>query len=147
MTMKPWRAHDSLYWFTILGLGLATFSALMAIATVAAAISPQKILMFIQNAPVAAETPSSGVLEIALADQLCATDDNCTTVPTRCDACECGAPVNKINVQQYQGQHVAMCANFEGPFCKYNCTTPYVRCIARRCTLTETPPVTPRSSN
>lgn len=144
--MKPWRAHDSLYWFTIIGLGMATFSALMAIATVAVAISPRKMLI-IQNTPVAVEIPSSGVLEIALADQLCATDNNCTKVSTRCDSCECDGPVNKINAQQYQEQYAVMCANFEGPVCRYLCTTPNVRCIAGRCTLTETPSDTPEVSN
>ena len=140
--MTPWRAHDALFKLIVVGLGLAAFSALLAIATVAINLSSSGRLLIIQRPAQATTVAPTGstAITIPLVDQLCYSDTDCTVVQTRCDACGCGETVNRIYGEKYQGQHRAQCTGYRGVTCNYPCPTPYVRCLGGRCTLSATPP-------
>ncbi len=132
-TQKPWRAHDTLFWFTVLGLGVAAFTGLVAICVLAIGLTPWEIVT------VRAEIPSppimaSGALQVSLVDQLCLNDGDCTTIATSCNSCTCGDAINKIYEQKYSGQYAALCANVRPVVCDYACPTT-ARCSNKRCSL------------
>lgn len=134
-SQKPWRAHDTLFWFTVLGLGIATFAGLVAICVLAVGLTPWEIIV------VRAETPapmvtSSGALQIPLVDQLCLNDSDCASVTTVCGSCTCGEAVNKIYGQKYNAQYAVLCANVPPMLCEPCANTP--RCINSRCVLAPT---------
>ena len=84
--------------------------------------------------PSNAPSESFGIA-IALADQECATDDDCAVIGDDCSSCSCGSPVNKTQIDKYTRQFDEVCKEYRGPICDYLCSTPVSRCISNRCVL------------
>ena len=78
-------------------------------------------------------------LSVAPQDQVCNVDDDCVIVSTRCDACECGAPVNKVHEQAYVERYRALCENYHGAVCRHRCPTPFTVCRDHQCVLSASP--------
>ena len=78
-------------------------------------------------------------LSVAPQDQVCNVDDDCVIVSTRCDACECCAPVNKVHEQAYIERYRALCENYYGLICDYDCQTPFTACRDHRCVPSAAP--------
>jgi len=132
-TQKPWRAHRTISFLTILGLGISSFTALVAVATLAAGMTPWEVVVVRQQITPAAVSPT-GALQVPMVDQLCLTDNDCATAATICNSCTCGDAVNKIYEQKYRDQYAALCANVRPVICDYRCPAA-ARCINKRCTL------------
>lgn len=141
--MIPWRAHDALFKLTTVGLGLAAFSALLAIATVTIQLSSRGQLLILQRPAQATTVTPAGPLTTSVVDQLCYSDADCTVVASSCVACGCGAPVNVIYAPRYQAQWQALCQGQPLVGCGAVCPTPYPRCLGGRCALSEIPPAPP----
>ncbi|MDD5110318.1 MAG: hypothetical protein PHI63_03810 [Patescibacteria group bacterium] len=138
MVTKSWRAHNTLFWVFILSLGIATFAGLVAVCTLTIGMTPWEIIVVQASTP-PPTVSSSGSLAVSGIDQLCLGDADCTKISTRCDSCECGEAVNKIYAWKYQEQYRTLCTGYLGAVCRYACATPYPRCIARRCVLSDAP--------
>lgn len=134
-SQKPWRAHDTLFWFTVLGLGIATFAGLVAICALAIGLTPWEIVVVRQAAAQPVAVTATGELQIPLIDQLCLTDQDCTTTITVCGGCSCGSPVNVLYAAKYQQQLPQLCQAYTGPFCQLYCLPQTPRCINQRCAL------------
>ena len=74
-------------------------------------------------------------IDISLEDQNCRTGKDCIIISTKCNACECGIPINKINELKYKEKFNEVCKNYHGRVCDYCCPTPNARCVNNRCIL------------
>jgi hypothetical protein len=72
-------------------------------------------------------------LEVDPRDQSCSSDGDCTMTMIRC-SCHCGAPINKLHLNQYLDAQEKMCASYEGKMCKMSCTEE-PRCVEGTCKI------------
>ena len=76
-------------------------------------------------------------LSVEPGDAACAADDECITFQNTCSACGCGVPINKQAAKKYAEQIIAICGQIFGGPCGSVCPTPFARCVAGRCALSE----------
>lgn len=120
------RAYTTISWFIVLGLGIASFSALIAVATLLATARPVRQWTVPVARPAATMQPTT-------AEQACATDDDCVVVGNSCDGCGCGTVVNRGSQAAYEQRLRTQCRNYRGAVCETSCPIIIPRCYAGRC--------------
>ncbi len=125
----PPRAYTVLFWFLVIGQILASFTALVAVATLLATARP------VMQWQVQIPPPPPGPIAISPEDLACTTDADCAPVTTTCGGCDCGSAVNRTNLPKYEELRRALCERQRGPECVLECLPPTPRCYAGRCFL------------
>lgn len=68
----------------------------------------------------------------------CESDDDCTSVQTKCNGCEClGKAINKEYLEEYQLKYAEMCEGYNGPVCDLMCALAYVKCVDNKCSIVQ----------
>ena len=70
---------------------------------------------------------------VAIEHQECTRNSECILIQRDCDDCDCGTPVNKNYVLQYEKEKKNRCADFQGPVCDLLCPSTVSICLNGKC--------------
>lgn len=74
-----------------------------------------------KSVPDGMSVPNKNIVENSKPeDQSCQLDSDCVMSPVKC-SCDCGIPINKINIQKYLDRYEEACKSYKGTMCDMQC--------------------------